>query len=295
MPAGGPFFRAVPTTLSQFARRVTEAPFFQRFILAVILFAGVLVGVETDPAVMQRAGTLLHALDRVVLAIFVAELVLRLLAEGSRPWRFFRDPWNVFDFVIVAICLLPFHTEFAAVLRLARVLRVLRLVTAVPRLQILVGALLKSVPSMGYVALLLSLHFYVYAVVGVTFFGQTDPDHFGSLGRAGLTLFQIVTLEGWVDIMEVQTAAFAQPWIPVAYFVSFILFGTMIMLNLLIGVIVNGMDEAREETEDSARASHLAKGGEASLDDELIALQRQIETLGKSLGSLQRRVRERGR
>ena len=295
MRARARFFRAVFSSLSSFARRVTESAHFHRLILAVIVFAGVLVGIETDPAAVERAGTLLHTLDRVVLGIFVVELILRLLAHGARPWRYFADPWNVFDFIIVAICLLPFHTQFAAVLRLARVLRVLRLVTAVPRLQILVGALLKSVPSMGYVALLLSLHFYVYAVVGVTFFGAADPAHFGGLGRAALTLFQVVTLEGWVDVMDVQIAALASPWIPVAYFISFILFGTMIMLNLLIGVIVNGMDEAREETEDSTRASHLAQGGEATVEDDLVTLQRQVDNLTKAIGVIQRRVRERSR
>jgi len=260
-------------------------------VLSVIVFAGLLVGIETDAAIMARAGDLLQALDRMVLGFFVIELTLRLTAHGTRPWRFFMDPWNVFDFVIVAVCLLPFHTQFAAVLRLARVLRVLRLVTAIPRLQILVGALLKSIPSMGYVALLLSLHFYVYAVVGVSFFSGTDSENFGSLGRAALTLFEVVTLEGWVDVMDTQIAGLGSSFIPVTYFISFILLGTMIMLNLLIGVIVNGMDEAREETEDVARSLEIATTGRPSLEDELVALHREADRLSESIGALQRRVR----
>jgi voltage-gated sodium channel len=277
--------------MTSFCRRVTEHRTFQRFVLGLIVFAGLLVGIETDAGIMARWGDVLHAVDRVVLALFVGELVLRIGAHGRRPWVFLKDPWNVFDFLIVAVCLLPFHTQFAAVLRLARVLRVLRLVTAVPKLQILVGALLKSIPSMSYVALLLSLLFYVYAVVGVTLFGRTDPAHFGSLGAAALTLFQTVTLEGWADILRTQIDTLGSKAVPVIYFVSFILLGTMIMLNLLIGVIVNGMDEARQEMEDSARERHVARDGEPTVTDDLVALQRQTVQLQEALAALQRRLK----
>ncbi len=274
-------------SLSAAASRVTESAAFQRLVVGMILFAGLLVGLETHAGLMARIGPALHLLDRLVLGFFVVELTLRIAACGRRPWAYFRDPWNVFDFLIVAVCLLPFATTFAAVLRLARVLRVLRLVTALPRLQILVGALLKSVPSMGYVALLLSLHFYVYAVIGVTFFSAADPEKFGGLGRAVLTLFEVVTLEGWVDVMDAQIKGLGSAWIPVAYFVSFILLGTMIMLNLLIGVIVNGMSEAREETEDAARA---ARGGRPAVTDELADLRRQVDALSGGIAALQRRL-----
>lgn len=277
--------------MQSFCQRVTSAPAFQRFILGLILLAGVLVGLETSPAVMEKAGGLLHAIDKVVLWLFVGELVLRLGAHGSRPWTFFLDPWNVFDFVVVAVCLLPFQAEFAAVLRLARVLRVLRLITAVPRLQILVGALLKSIPSMSYVALLLSVLFYVYAVLGVSLFGKADPEHFGSLGAAGLTLFQVVTLEGWADIMRAQIEARGAAPVTVAYFVSFILLGTMIVLNLLIGVIVSGMEEARQDMEDETRKRHVEATGSASVGDDLVALRRQVDALQDALASLQRRLK----
>jgi voltage-gated sodium channel len=279
--------------MQRFCHNVTHSRWFQRFVLGLILIAGVLVGVETNPEVMRRHGDLLHALDRVILALFTLELLLRIGAEGSRPWRFFKDSWNVFDFVIVAICLLPFHAQFAAVLRLARVLRVLRLVTAVPKLQILVGALLKSVPSMGYVALLLALLFYVYAVVGVSFFGPHDAAHFGSIGAAMLTLFQIVTLEGWVDIMLPLISQTGSGALPIIYFVSFILVGTMIMLNLLIGVIVNGMDEARDEMEDAARTRHLERTGAPTIQDDLVALERQLAEAQEALSSIQHRLKKK--
>jgi voltage-gated sodium channel len=230
-------------------KKISEAKWFQNVMLGVILLAAVLVGLHTDQAIMQRWGEVLHRLDQLVLGLFTIELIIRIGAYGARPWLFFRDLWNIFDFLVVVICFLPLHSEFAAVLRLVRVLRVVRLVKAVPRLQLLVGALLKSVPSMGYVALLLMLHFYIYAVIGVSFFHITDAEKFGSLPRAMLTLFEIVTLEGWVDVMGKQLEG-ATPWQQfgaVFYFLSFILSGTMIMLNLLIGVIMKSMEETGAE------------------------------------------------
>jgi len=271
-------------------QRLSESAGFSRFVFGLILLAGLLVGLETSSALMAQMGGLLHALDRVVLALFVGELAVRIGACGRQPWRFFTDPWNIFDFVIVAVCLLPVQAEFAAVLRLVRVLRVLRLITAVPKLQILVGALLKSIPSMAYVGLLLSVLFYIYAVLGVSLFGKTDPEHFGTLGAAALTLFQVVTLEGWADIMRAQFAAQSTVVI-VGYFVSFILLGTMTVLNLLIGVIVSGMEEARQEMEDAALERHVAATGVSSFNDDVVALKRQVDALQDALSSLQRRLK----
>jgi len=271
-------------------RLVTSAA-FQRAILVLILLAGLLVGLETHAGIVARFGDLLQIVDRTVLLLFVVELVFRIGAWGAQPWRFFRDPWNVFDFAIVAVCVLPLQSEYAAVLRLARVLRVLRLITAVPRLQLLVNALLRSLPSMTYVALLLCVLFYVYAVIGVGLFGRADPAHFGSLGASALALFQIVTLEGWAEIMREQLASGASPTLTITFFVSFILLGTMITLNLLIGVIVTGMDEARQDMEDDERERHRAATGAPSPVDDVTALRRQVDELQKSLTALQRRLK----
>jgi voltage-gated sodium channel len=274
--------------------RTTGAAWFQRAVIALIFFAGLLVGAETHRPWIEAQGAVFHLLDRVVLALFVVELTLRICAHGRAPWRFFRDPWNCFDAVIVGVCLLPFNTEFAAVLRLVRVLRVLRLVTAVPRLQLLVGALIKSLPSMSYVALLLSLLFYVYAVGGVALFSAGDPAHFGNLASAALTLFQVVTMEGWVDLMFAQFEAYPSRLVPVTYFLSFILLGTMIILNLFIGVIVSGMDEARQEMAEEERERHLAKSGRTTPGDDVAALRTQFVAVQDSLAALERRLKEKG-
>lgn len=283
------------TGFAAWCARETGAAWFQRAVIGLILFAGLLVGAETHRPWMEAHGGVFHALDWMVLTLFLGELALRIGAHGTRPWRFFTDGWNVFDAVIVGVCLLPLDTEFAAVLRLVRVLRVLRLVTAVPRLQLLVGALIKSLPSMSYVALLLSVLFYVYAVAGVALFAESDPARFGSLPDAALTLFQIVTMEAWAEIMHAQFGAYPSRLLPVGYFLSFILLGTMIILNLFIGVIVNGMDEARQEMADEERERHMATTGRTTATDDVAALRAQLSAMQEGLVALERRLKERDR
>ena len=243
-----------------FAKRIVNSRLFRGTIIAVIVFAGVLAGVETNAALVAQHGTLLHTLDAAVLAIFIAEIALKIAAHGRRPLDYFRDGWNVFDFSIVALCLLPVGGSFAAVLRLVRALRLLRLVSALPKLQLLVGALLKSLSAMGYVSLLLSLIFYIYAIIGIHLFGHHAPEHFGSLSVALMALFQMITLDNWSDLFH--AAEGAGSFAATVYFVSFILLGTMIMLNLFIGVITNSMAEMHTEmaqTESAAtpQATHL--------------------------------------
>lgn len=167
----------------QFANKLTQSMAFRTFIIVVIVLAGVLAGLETSVALAAKHAGLLHLLNLVVVGIFLVEIALKLLAHGRRPLDYFRDAWNVFDCVIVAFCLLPVAGPFAAVIRLARVLRLLRLLTALPKLQLLVGALLKSLSAMGYVSILLALLFYIYAVAGVNLFGKTDPGISGHWAR----------------------------------------------------------------------------------------------------------------
>ena len=282
--------------------RIRDNTTFQNFITGVILLAGIVVGLETYPHLVDAYGTQLHLANEIILWIFVAEIVVKMGAEGSKPWRYFYDAWNVFDFVIVAACFMPGAGSAAAVLRLARLLRVLKLVNALPKLQILVGALLKSIPSMFYVTILLGLLFYVYACACVFFWGANDPVHFESLQLALLSLFRVVTLEDWTDIMYIAmygcanygyggiehlcTQSASHPVGGALFFSSFVLLGTMIILNLFIGVIMNGMDEAQAE------AAALNAGGDKSLADELAELQQQLEQMNKKVGALGVRAKE---
>ncbi|MFN3408195.1 MAG: ion transporter [Limisphaerales bacterium] len=270
------------------AQRLVAAPWFQRTIITFILLAGVLAGLETDAALVAEHGRWLHALDRLVLGVFVLEILLKLAAHAPRPWEYFRDGWNMFDFVIVAVCLLPIHAQFVAAFRVARALRLLRLVSALPKLQLLVGALLKSLSAMGYVSLLLGLLFYIYAVAGVHLFGAGSAEHFGNLGTAMMTLFQIVTLDNWGDILDAQLAH-ARGVIVAFYFVTFIVFGTMIILNLFIGIIMNSMAEMHEEIAARAAAEQPAP---PTVADEARALEAELESLKRRVARLRRRAEQ---
>lgn len=278
--------------MSATCKAIVEAKAFHHFIVAAIVLAGVVAGLETSPAIMAQHGGTLLALDKLILGIFIVEALLKMAAHGRQPWQYFGDGWNVFDFLIVVLCLLPVAGPFAAVLRLARALRLLRLVSALPKLQLLVGALLKSLSAMGYVSLLLALLFYIYAVAGIHLFGAGDPKHFGSLGAALMSLFRIVTLDNWGDIYFAQ-AAHVQAIKVVIYFVTFIVFGTMIILNLFIGIIMNSMSEMHAEIEARDRQRHVAETGAASVEDELRLLERQIEALKEHAVRVRHRLGER--
>lgn len=293
--------------MSAFFTRIHTSNWFQNFIVGVILLAAFVIGLETYPAIYREYGALLHFLDDLILGIFVIEIVIKILAEGKRPWRYFYDGWNVFDFLIVAVCFLPFDAQYVAVLRLARILRVLRLITVLPKLQLLVGALLRSMPSMVYVGLLLSILFYIYGVTGTMLFSRNDPLHFGTLQDSLLSLFRVVTLEDWTDLMYINMYGAAeygyegshaliienqaQPILSVLYFVSFVLFGTMVMLNLFIGVIMNGMQEAQLEAEEQLEQQHIAKLGHATLEDDINHLEHELESVQTHLASLKRKLK----
>lgn len=250
--------------------KIVDAKWFQRFIVGVILFNGAIIGMETYSTLNQSYGVLLHGMDQLCLLIFVLEIILKVVACGRRPIDFFRNGWNLFDFIIVTAALMPGIQDQATVLRLIRLLRVLRLLSALPGLQVLILALLKSIPSIGQMALLASLLFYIYAVIGTTLFGSHDPQHWGSLHISLLSLFRTLTLEDWTDLMYKGMELYPWAWI---FFVSFVLLGTFIIFNMLIGVILNSMADAKEIVEREKRAMELLslsdqiKSVRAALDD----------------------------
>jgi len=282
---------ATPNALA----RLVESASFNRLVTAIILLAALLVGLETYPPLMERYGPTLEGLNDLVLAIFAIEVLLRMAALWPRPLRYFQSGWNVFDFAIVAASLLPGLGSYAVVARLLRLLRVLRLIRTLPDLQIILGALLRSIPSIGYVLLLMLLLLYVYAVAGVFLFGPNDPFHFGNLHTALLTLFSILTLEGWVDVLRIQyfgcerfelpdpslcTQPVAQPLVSTLYMVSFVLLGTLVFLNLLVGIIVNSMDEMRKSLQE-----HRAPP--SGLEGQLEEVQARLREAQALLSSLQ--------
>ena len=299
--------------ISSHCSSLANSDYFNRFIIATILLAGVVVGAQTYSNFAQENEQILSFLDRLILIIFTLEASIKILAQGKNPFNYFKNPWNVFDFTIVAACLLePFLDlggAFLPVLRLARILRVLRLVTAIPKLQLLVTCLLKSLPSMFYVSILLFLLFYIYGAMAVFLFGENDPIHFRNLQTSILSLFRVVTLEDWTDVMYINmygsnqygyTAEDLAKWNPVSsgsplwaalFFVSFVLIGTMIVLNLVIGVIMNSMDESNAEMSIKQEIEKRRSNPEP-VRDGLHDLQNRMEELSSELKVIKKMIEE---
>ncbi|WP_039811075.1 ion transporter [Nocardia otitidiscaviarum] len=221
--------------------RWVDSPRVRSATTALILGNAVVLGVETSAAARAHAGDLLAGLDRALLAFFVVELLLKLIATGP---RFFRSGWNIFDFAIIGIALVPAVGPLS-VLRTLRVLRVMRLLSTVRRLRMLVDSLAQALPGIGWSAALLGLLFYVFAVVGTEMFGQRFPDWFGDLGRSLYSLFQIMTLESWsMGIARPVMAEYSYAWL---YFVPFILLTSFVVLNLFIAIIVSATQEIHDQ------------------------------------------------
>ncbi len=211
------------------------SPMVVNFVILVILVNAVTLGLETSDIAMANAGTLILMIDRICLAIFVTEIVLKLVALGP---RFFRSPWNVFDFIIVGIALVP-GAQGMSVLRALRILRVLRVISVAPRLRRVVEGFITALPGMGSVFLLMAIIFYIGAVMATKLFGDTFPEWFGTLGRSGYSLFQIMTLESWsMGIVRPVMEVYPYAWV---FFVPFILVTTFAVVNLLVGLVVNSM------------------------------------------------------
>lgn len=247
----------------------------QGAITALILINAALLGLETWPAAMAAAGGPILALDKAILSVFVAEIALRLYVHRRDFWR---DPWSVFDFAVVAIALLP-ATGQLAVLRALRVLRVLRLLTMVPSMRRVVGALLAAIPGLGSIALVLLIVYYVFAVIATNLFAADYPEWFGHLGRSLYTLFQIMTLESWsMGIARPVMENFPYAW---AFFVPFILVATFTMLNLFIAIIVNAMQSytENEQREMVAAVEQAREHIETDLHVEVRAMREEIREL----------------
>jgi voltage-gated sodium channel len=233
LPAGRP--RPTDTLRSRVADWV-DSPRVQRWIIALVVANAITLGLETVPEVTARFGSLLQRLDAALLAAFVVELLLKISGQGL---RFFRNGWNVFDFVVIGIALVPASGPLS-VFRALRVLRVLRLVTAIPKMRFVIESLLRSLPGLGSIGMLLVIVFYVFAVVATTLFGAQFPQWFGTLWGSAFSLFQIMTLEGWADIAREVMQAHPSAWI---FFLGFILIATFTVLNFFIALIVKAMDE----------------------------------------------------
>lgn len=257
---------------------VIESAWFQYSITGLIAINAITLGLETSSTVMAAVGGPLGVLDRLILAVFVLELLAKIVVYRT---RFHRDPWNVFDFIVVGIALVP-ATGSLSVLRALRILRVLRLVSSVPSMRRVVSALLHAIPGMASIIALLGLIFYVFSVMATNLFGDRFPDWFGSVGGSAYTLFQIMTLESWsMGIVRPVMEVFPYAWL---FFLPFILVTSFTVLNLFIGIVVDAMQtqhEAEHEAERAAEAAVVAQGqsDRAEILSEIRALREEIADL----------------
>jgi voltage-gated sodium channel len=268
-------------TLRLRAGEWVESGAVQYFIIGLIVINAVILGLQTSQTLMATTGTVLLLADQLILAAFVIEILIKLYAQGG---GFFRRAWNNFDFIVVAIALVPASGPLA-VLRALRVLRVLRMISMVPRLRFVVEALLHAIPGISSIALLMLLIFYVFAVMATTLFGEQFPQWFGNIGASMYTLFQVMTLESWsMGIVRPVMEVYPYAWI---YFIPFILIATFTMLNLFIGIIVDTMQsmhqaEHAEELEHIEEVLHEDTG---SLAEEVRSLREEIRQLRGELNS----------
>ncbi len=248
---------------------VVKSSRFQYFITALIVLNGITMGLETSESVMQSIGGFILFFDTAVIAIFTVEILLRIYVYRL---SFFKDPWSLFDFFVVAISLVPSSGDLA-ILRVLRVLRLFRLITVIPQMRKIVGALLAVIPGIGSISMILLLFFYVFSIMSTKLFGADFPDWFGSIGSSMYTLFQVMTLESWsMGIVRPIMELYPWAWI---FFIPFILVVTFIMVNLFVAVIVDAMNAMKEDEQEENRKDGVCEIAE--LRDEIRELKELIK------------------
>ena len=259
-------------------RRLVDSPAFTAVIVAVILFNAVVLGLHTYPGIDREYGDTLVLLNALCLAVFVVEMLLRIASYFPRPWNFFREGWNVFDFVAVGLAFVPGLQNNSTILRLARLARIVRVVHLLPDVRILITAVIRSLPPLASMAILTTLIIFVYGMVGWQLFGDELPESWGNIGEAMLTLFVMLTLEDFPQLMDAGMAIHPWSWL---FFVSFVLVAAFIVINVLIGIVLNSLEEARE----LERRESLAPG-------EAVPVLERMQILRSALDELEHELKD---
>jgi len=244
-------------------KNIRNNKIFEAFVISVILISAISVGIRTfDESINPRYFLWLGYIDYLITVIFLIEIIIRVIAERN-ILKFFKQGWNIFDFSIVAISLIPIeNSETVFLARLVRIFRLMRLITFVPQFRILIEALIKAIPRVGYVLLLMFIVFYIYAALGSLMFNELDPLRWGNIALAMLTLFQTATLEGWPDLLYAAFEVYPWSWL---FFVSFIIINSFIFLNMIIGVIIDIVISANSD--DLSREVKLLEEINSKLDE----------------------------
>ena len=262
---------------------------FEIFVISIIILSSLVIGIKTYDLNPIFENVLMF-LDYGVTIFFVFEISIRMAAE-PRLRDFFKKGWNVFDFIIVVVSLIPLDdSEYALIARMLRLFRVMRLISFIPELRVLVNALITSLPRMGYVALLMFIIFYLYAVIGNMLFAHINPVLWGDLGVSLLTLFRVATFEDWTDVMYETMAVYGLSWI---YFLTFIFFSAFVFLNMMIGIVVDVLDEEHKKmmAGDAAEEKAEQDNQQQKLEDDIVLLHQKMDLLlaeknSRNLGSL---------
>jgi voltage-gated sodium channel len=270
--------------------RIVASAWFDFLIFGVIVANAVVLGLDTYDSIRRDAGGLLNTLNDIFLGVFVVELAIRIGAYGRRPQDFFRSGWNVFDFVVIGAAFLPGLRENSTLLRLVRLARVLRVVRLLPELRLLILAVGRSLPGLASLSVMAVILLYVYGIVGWLVFGDALPDEYGNIGDAMLTLFLLLSLENLPNVVEqgMEVSDWAVP-----YYVSFVLIAALLVLNILIGVVINSLDEARElewERKQSERREAAADALD-TVDDRRVVLLGHLHELRRAVEALERDLR----
>ncbi|MEU4013467.1 ion transporter [Streptomyces pseudogriseolus] len=276
--------RTVRTALALRCRAVTEARWFAGAVFVLILVNAALLGMETYSGVAADWHHWLRTAEHTCLAAFTVEILLRMAAHADRPRAFLRDPWNLFDLAVVLCAFLPFLRENSTVLRLLRLARVLRTARFLPQLRVVLVAVARSLPGTLSFLLVGALLLYVYAMVGWVFFGRHDPEHYGSLGRAVLTLFLLMTLDGIGD--AVHAGLDISRW-SLLYYGSYVLLASFVLVNVLVGVVITSLDEARDMDRDKPPAEPPHTGPPS---DDHASLRRRIDEARRALDALEQEL-----
>lgn len=232
-------------------KQIVESPIFKNFIIALIVLNGITLGMATSKDMMLSYGHIIEFLDVMIIAIFTVEIAMRIYVYRV---SFFKDPWSLFDFFVVAISLVPANAGLQ-ILRVLRVLRLFRLLTVIPQMRIIIGALIGVIPGIFSVSMVLMLFFYVFAIMATNLFGESFPQWFGTLGGSMYTLFQIMTLESWsMGIVRPVMEVYPHAWI---FFVIYILLVTFIMVNLFIGLVVDAIFTIKEHDKEEVEENEI--------------------------------------
>ena len=254
-------------------KKIIENKYFVTFITIVIIINAITLGLETSPIIKAQFGIILSLIDKMALTIFTIELVTKIVVYKL---RFFKDGWNIFDFLIVAVSLIPASGPFS-VLRAFRIFRTLRLLSIVPSMKRIIQAIFISIPGILSVGTIIILIFYISSVLTTTFFGERFYEWFGTIGNSMYTLFQIMTLESWsMGIVRPVMKEFPLAWL---FFVPFILVTTFAILNLFIGIIVDAMQQI------SKYGSQEEKKTEIDLQKKIISIEIQLKEITKLLNN----------